>query len=184
MAWARQHSPAFGGDPERVTIFGESAGGNSVINHLAQPASFFRLHACHRGKWRVQHRGAAARCCAVAVRVAACVGEVLRLDCLLEMDAAAVERASSGGWGPTIDGESLSAAPTDLIAEGKYNNKAPVLIGSVTVTRWRASTVHNNVVNHVARNSTRSRRDFDGASSVVVIWTEDILPSLRGFRTN
>ena len=40
MSWARQHIAAFGGDPDQITIFGESAGGNSVINHLAQPASF------------------------------------------------------------------------------------------------------------------------------------------------
>ena len=40
MLWVREHIAPFGGNPENVTIFGESAGGNSVINHLAQPASF------------------------------------------------------------------------------------------------------------------------------------------------
>ena len=40
MTWTREHIAAFGGNPEDVTIFGESAGGNSVINHLAQEASF------------------------------------------------------------------------------------------------------------------------------------------------
>ena len=30
MAWVREHIGAFGGDGDQVTIFGESAGGNSV----------------------------------------------------------------------------------------------------------------------------------------------------------
>lgn len=130
MAWARQHSPAFGGDPERVTIFGESAGGNSVINHLAQPASFplYTRAIVESGAYNTGARPLATAQSQFESLLASakCSG----LDCLLEMDAAAVEKASSGGWGPTIDGESLSAAPTDLIAEGRYNNKAPVLIGS------------------------------------------------------
>ena len=40
MTWVQRHIEAFGGDGHAVTIFGESAGGNSIINHLAQPASF------------------------------------------------------------------------------------------------------------------------------------------------
>merc|ERR1712110_624481 len=40
MSWVANHIAAFGGDASVMTIFGESAGGNSVINHLAQPASF------------------------------------------------------------------------------------------------------------------------------------------------
>ena len=39
MAWVKAHIAAFGGNGDDVTIFGESAGGNSVINHLAQKAS-------------------------------------------------------------------------------------------------------------------------------------------------
>jgi para-nitrobenzyl esterase len=40
ILWVKQHIGAFGGDGGDITIFGESAGGNSVLNHLAQPASF------------------------------------------------------------------------------------------------------------------------------------------------
>ena len=40
IAWTKKNIGAFGGDGDDITIFGESAGGNSVINHLAQPASF------------------------------------------------------------------------------------------------------------------------------------------------
>jgi para-nitrobenzyl esterase len=39
LAWVRDNITAFGGDPSRVTIFGESAGAGSVLHLLASPRS-------------------------------------------------------------------------------------------------------------------------------------------------
>jgi para-nitrobenzyl esterase len=39
LKWVRQNIGAFGGDPSRVTIFGQSAGGESVLIHLVSPQS-------------------------------------------------------------------------------------------------------------------------------------------------
>ncbi|MBV9750432.1 MAG: carboxylesterase family protein [Acetobacteraceae bacterium] len=39
LAWTRRNIAAFGGDPSRVTVFGESAGGNSVLINLASPTA-------------------------------------------------------------------------------------------------------------------------------------------------
>ncbi len=39
LQWVQQNIGAFGGDPSRVTIFGQSAGGESVLIHLVSPQS-------------------------------------------------------------------------------------------------------------------------------------------------
>ena len=39
LRWVRRNIAAFGGDPRRVTIFGQSAGGQSVIAQLVSPLS-------------------------------------------------------------------------------------------------------------------------------------------------
>jgi para-nitrobenzyl esterase len=45
LRWVRDNIAGFGGDPDRVTIAGESAGGTSVCDHLVAPGSAGLFHA-------------------------------------------------------------------------------------------------------------------------------------------
>jgi len=44
LQWVQQNIKAFGGDPARVTIFGESAGAMSVTLHLVSPQTFSKKY--------------------------------------------------------------------------------------------------------------------------------------------
>jgi len=44
LRWVRANAAAFGGDPRRVTVFGNSSGGANVCAHLASPASAGLFH--------------------------------------------------------------------------------------------------------------------------------------------
>ena len=44
LEWVRENIAAFGGDPDRVTIFGESAGGIKVFSLLLSPAALGLFH--------------------------------------------------------------------------------------------------------------------------------------------
>ena len=53
MRWVQENISAFGGDPDNVTIFGESAGGHSVLSHIVSPAAAGLFHRAivHSGSY-------------------------------------------------------------------------------------------------------------------------------------
>lgn len=133
LSWVRAHIAAFGGNDGAVTIFGESAGGLSVLQHLVQPASvgLYDKAIIESGDYRGSvPLGDAEKLFADVLNNTNCTR--LGVDCLLQAPPAALVRAArrAKAWGPVIDGVELRAYPQDLLWQGDYNNDVPVLLGS------------------------------------------------------
>lgn len=130
LAWVRDHIVGFGGDPGRVTIFGESAGAMSVADLLGAPAASGLFQRA------VMQSGAAlATGTAQAATIAIELATELGLDepsrealCAVPVDEllAAQARVSAGidrGIGlpfqPVVDGGLLPRHPAVAIAAGQ-----------------------------------------------------------------
>jgi len=137
LMWLRDHISPFGGDGQDVTIFGESAGGNSVMNHLAQAQSFslYKKAIIESGTWMdgAIDMQAASKLYGNLLSSASCK----TLDCLVALsgkDLAQVIQKMSFmdylGIAPVVDGISLKNTPKAIMLQGKHNTKSPVIIGS------------------------------------------------------
>ncbi len=140
LRWVRANVAAFGGDPGRVTVFGESAGAMSIATLLAMPeaAGLFQRAILQSGAGTfVQDRRTAT---ALAVSVLDELGvphdDLDRLAevpvaALLDAQAAAGGRRSGVGLAfmPVVDGATLPRLPEEVLAAGGAAGTS-VLVGT------------------------------------------------------
>ncbi|OON22929.1 Carboxylesterase [Opisthorchis viverrini] len=89
MKWVKDHIGSFGGDPERITLFGESAGAVSVSAHLLSPWShaFFTNAVMQSGSilgnWAVSNAVRALEQTNKFSKILGCTGNAVNtIDCL------------------------------------------------------------------------------------------------------
>jgi para-nitrobenzyl esterase len=141
LQWVHDNIEAFGGDPENVTVFGESAGAESLGALLAMPQSkgLFKKAILQSGASKAQPLERAAM---VAERFLGKVGmtgkdaEALRslppealVTVQMELAGAGAPGVSGGNIGPVLDGEVLREVPLDAMEKGSARD-VTVLAGS------------------------------------------------------
>jgi para-nitrobenzyl esterase len=121
LQWVRDNIEAFGGDPDRVMIFGQSGGGWKVSTLLATPAAggLFHRAAVQSGSWsRFLTREDGARL--ASALLAALSLDRSGLDRLWEIpwsDLLAAQTAVGAlGFMPVLDGDYLPRHPEDPLA--------------------------------------------------------------------
>jgi len=132
LRWVRDNIEAFGGDPRRVTIFGESAGASSVCANLVSPASAGLFHRAIAQSYScAQDYATQAQAEAAGVAFAGrvgCTDAATAAACLRGKSAEQLLRAWTGG--AFVAGNGLMPLqPSRALATGSHA-QVPLLHGN------------------------------------------------------
>ncbi|HAQ22363.1 MAG TPA: carboxylesterase [Acidimicrobiaceae bacterium] len=155
VKWVRENVAAFGGDPDRITIGGESAGAFSVSNLLAMPSTRGLFHQAIAQSGALHHTFDPVEGKAIAGEFLAALGQptadelmAVHVDAILEaQEQVSVARGQGTGrsqepfypvWGHDL----LPDDPRDLVAGG-HGSDVPLLTGTNEdeLSLWGVSAV-------------------------------------------
>ncbi|MDQ0464448.1 para-nitrobenzyl esterase [Caulobacter ginsengisoli] len=143
LQWVQRNITAFGGDPDNVTLFGESAGGMSVNKLMTSPPARGLFHKAIvqsglgresaprlKATNREGYPSAEAQGEALAARLGYPKATAAQLRGIpVEKILATGDPYRVSGWGPTIDGQILTADVDDAFQQG-LEMPIPYLVGS------------------------------------------------------
>lgn len=182
LEWVRDSIAAFGGDPEQVTIGGQSAGGTAVLTLLAMPKAhhlFRAVIAESPGAFGSARDAAVARAAALAKRM----GISPTREAFAALDEEAVFReqktmgdkemgpqmfkglAGDGGglsaWAPFVDGDLVPYSFERAVERGIGADK-PLLIGATAGEFEIAATMMPAVLDWLPRRLALRMAGFSG----------------------
>jgi para-nitrobenzyl esterase len=138
LRWVQRNIGQFGGNRRNVTIFGESAGGLSVLSQLASPGArgLFAKAIVESGAYNLtQAPLATAEAAGEAFATSAgCASQTAA--CLRSLPVSTIlANQTASGYTPDIDGQVLTQSIGTALASGQFN-RVPVIDGT-NHDEWR-----------------------------------------------
>ncbi|KAK0494032.1 alpha/beta-hydrolase [Armillaria luteobubalina] len=142
LRWVKQHISSFGGDPEHVTINGQSAGGSSVELHLVAHGEQLFSGAIAQSVYRAALPSPEQQKPLFdfyAGKPGCGIGDLAsQMDCLRNASIGDLARAQDSSFAgpyyafhPVIDGKILTEHPTTAIDSGRFA-QVPLIVGSTS----------------------------------------------------
>lgn len=135
LKWVRRNIRAFGGNPEKVTVFGESAGGLSTFVNLVSPTArgLFDRAIVESGAYLLTEP-TLAQAEAAGTKFANAVqcnqpNPADVLTCLRALSVSTILSVASFSPAPNVDGKVLTQSIGSALANGQFN-RVPLMNGS------------------------------------------------------
>lgn len=141
LEWVQSHISKFGGDPKRVTVFGESAGGGSIIHQITayggskgpvpfqqavpQSPGYYPFSSNLQSEDTYQQFLNRANCSSLAELRALSSEEIILANYL---------QITASGYGtftynPVVDSSFVPQQPSQLLAQGRFDKNVRVMVG-------------------------------------------------------
>lgn len=172
VRWVKENIAAFGGDPDRITVMGQSAGATHIGSMLASPLGeglfeqAILMSGSHLAQWSPEQADTSSKLLCKYWGIPYTKEAIMALpyDKMLNFRRLLVQVATDPKWAkytngnttlfkPYVDGEVLKKRAVDSVADG-MGKKVSVMIGC-TADEWRYVTVPSGEIDRLKEEDVK-----------------------------